>query len=640
MRALCAAVLLCVLATVGRAADADDALAARDAGRLEDARAAWVKASGAEDADGFVWAQRGWSELAVGKSKDARASFARAVDRADGAAAQAEARLGDGLALMLFGKMRDADEPLRLAGLAGPYEIAASSRLRAEAALAVGDSQAARTHLRQALEIDAYDLVSLRRLMFLLAREDSPADAWRAADRVLRMDPSDAEARQVRESSARGLKSDRDAALGLRRAMRPLLNPDDDSTPLPASTRTIRVGLYASDAGRPSELTSCVLVPNADYAVLASTGDAARAAGSAGEPRRLEFDPATRRVDVRDLGRNLLFSTRAPLRFAPRSPRGSVLISAAATFSADSDVDRGDRELRGTIAVYPGAGGFTLVDESALEAYLYGVVSSALPDGAPDAALEAQAVIARTAAARAAARAAAGAVFDVVDSGELRTIGVSGELRAATAAVGATDGVVLEKGGEPIDAPQNADSGGWTEGGIADGAYTGARPTAGLALERFLHDPPAGLFSAASPAAAPSATRWTLVLDERDLRGRASRRADVGRLLSVRVAARAATGRVEELDVVGTKGALTLKGRDAIESFLSPGSLRSTLFSLQPLNDGAKLKRLLVWGAGTGDGRGFPRAGALGQAAAGADWRAILARYFPDAALTPESRKK
>jgi len=642
MRALAAAALLAFAAPALRAADADDGLAARDAARLDDARAAWTKASLAEDADGFVWAQRGWAELATGRVKDARASFARAVDRSISTSGQAEGLLGQGLSFLLDGKPRDADDLLRRAGLAGQYEVGAASRLRGEAARESGDSGAARTHLREALELDAYDRDALRDLMLALAHDGALTDAWRTAERLLRMDPADAEARKVLEKSVAGVRGDRDAALGLRRMKRTLLSPDDDSNPLPVSTRTIRVALYATPAGTPSTLLSCVLVANAAFRVEASSGDAApRAAGAAGEARRLEFDALTRSVDVRDVSRNLLFATRAPLRLVPLAQRGSVLISTASVLGDAPQVDRGDREVRGSVAVYPGPNGFTLVNESALEPYLYGVVSLALPDGAPDAALEAEAVVARTEAVRAVAKAAPGAAYDIDDAGELPTIGLSGEMRAAAAAVLATDGITLAGAdGAPIEAPQHADSGGWTESGVADGTYSGPRPTSGLALERFLHEPPAGYFPAASPLGTPASSRWTLTLDARGLRERAARRADIGKLLSVRVAQRSATGRVAALEVVGTKGKLEFKGAAEIERFLSPGSLRSTLFSLQPLNDGAKLERLLVWGAGTGDGRGFSRAGALGQAAGGADWKTIVARYFPEATPVPETRKK
>lgn len=578
---------------------------------------------------GYALAQQGWSQLAVGREREARASFARAVDRAAAPAQQGEARLGEGLSWLMAGRPRQALEPLRLAGLAGPYEIAVSARLRAEAALDLGDTVSARAFLRQALGLDGEDRDSLRRLMMLLAREGADADAWRAAERALRMDPADVQARLIAARSGPRIKGDRDAALGLRRLTRPLLKPDDGPAPA-VDARKIRVGLYAAADGRPAELSSCVLVPNADY--HADTPNATRrVSGAADEPRLLTFDSASRRLEVRDLARDLLLSTTSPVRLEPRANTASVLISSAALIDPAADVDRGDRELRGAVLAIPGRRGFTLVDESALDPYLYGVVSLAMPDGAPSAALEAEAVVARTEALRAVAGAGPGAAWDVTDAGVLRTIGVSGELRAAADAVDATDGVSLYENGALSAAPQHEDSGGWTEEGAADGHFTGPRPSSGPALVRFLHDPPVGLFSAADAFGTPASSRWILTLDERDLRERAARVKDVGRVISVTVSSRTATGRAVELTVTGTRGALTVRGAADIQVFLSPGSLRSTLFALQPLGGPSRLKRLLVWGAGTGDGRGFSRVGAVGQAALGVGRDDILRRYFPNA---------
>jgi len=635
MTTLAAAVLLALLAPRARAADAEDAVAARDAGRLEDARALWSRVASTGGADGFAWAQYAWAELAVGRGAEARSSFARAVDRAPSTAVAGEASLGLGLSLMLDGKTKDAVEPLRRAGLASPYAIAPAARLRAEAALAAGDKDSALAYLRQALEVDSFDRESLRRLMTTLERVGSSTDAWRAAARAVRMDPQDEEAARVLERTARKVKGDRDYALGLRRMTRPVLDPESSEPALPVSTRTIRVGLFGASDGRPTLLTSCVVVPNAAFRVTPSSGDAPRAAGAAGDPRRLEFDPETRELQVRDLARNLLFATREPLRLTPDSARGSVLVASAAFSAAEPDLDRGDRELRGAIEAFPGDKGFTLVSEAPLEQYLYGVVSLAMPDGSPPEALAAEAVVARTAALDAAARRAdARERFDVVDSGVLRTIGVSGELRGPAAAVARTDGAVLTSSGAAIAAPQSEDSGGWTEDGVADGAFSGEPPRSGLALEKFLRDPPSGLYSAAAPGATAAPSRWMLALDARDLRERAARRRDVGRLKSVRVSARTPGGRASELEVVGEKGTLVYTGFEGIESFLSPGSLRSAYLSLQPIDDGRWLRELVVWGAGTGPGAGFSRAGAVGQAKSGADWRAIVLHYFPRAELS------
>jgi len=106
------------------------------------------------------------------------------------------------------------------------------------------------------------------------------------------------------------------------------------------------------------------------------------------------------------------------------------------------------------------------------------------------------------------------------------------------------------------------------------------------------------------------------------------------------VTARTPTGRATALEVAGTRGALTVQGFEEIQALLSPGSLRSTLFALQPLYDGAYVERLVVWGAGTGSGVGFSRRGAAGRAALGAGWREILAAYFPGDEVSALGRKK
>lgn len=151
-----------------------------------------------------------------------------------------------------------------------------------------------------------------------------------------------------------------------------------------------------------------------------------------------------------------------------------------------------------------------------------------------------------------------------------------------------------------------------------------------LDLERFVREtPPEGLFSEAAPAPSPAAARWVRVIGAKQLRERVARRKDIGALLRVRVASRTSTGRVKALEFIGSRGSLLYAGRREIEGVLSPGSLRSTLFVLQPLYDGKELTRLLVWGAGTGSGLGMSRAGAAGQAALGRSWKEILMTYFP-----------
>lgn len=623
--------------------EANLALTLRDLGQHEAATAQWLKASLLEGADGFAWNQRAWSYLSTGRYKDARTSFLKAVDRSSTTASQAEARLGLGLTAILDGKPRGADEELRKAGASGPYAISVAAQLTAEAAVNVGDRQTALTYLRQAVEADPANDEALRALARALDKAGDNRAAWRAYKRVLSLDPKDEDARKGYERNGRFVTGDLDAAAGVRRVSRPVLSADDDA-PIPVSTRTIRVGLYGAPDGRPAVMQRAYLMTNSTFKVTSQAHGTLRDNGKPYDQWEVDWRPENGLVEVRDAARNILFTSKTPFMFVPDGPRGSTLIKSAKLVDPVG-VDMGDREVRAAVEVVPNPWGFRLVQVAPLEQYLIGVVSLALPPDAPPEAARAQAVVARTAAYWAIEnRPEALERCDLLDDDSTqRTIGVTGEMRLGVDGVVATEGMALALARRPARVFQHIDSGGATE----DGAETGekglehivsvqdsARATmpwrTALDLERYAHEaPPEGLYSESAAVAQPAAARWMRIVDARDLRARVERRRSVGVIRSVRVRGRTATGRVRALEVVGSEGTEVFRGRKEIEELLGPGDLRSTLFTVQPIMDGRKLGRLVLWGAGTGSGLGFARSGAMGQAALGAKWRDIVLHYFP-----------
>lgn len=632
------------LGVVAPRPEANEALAQRDANAPEAALPLWIKATLAEGADGLTWNQRGWSSLALGRVREAKESFQKAVDRSSTTAQQAEADLGLGLAALTDAKPKAAVEPLKRAGVSGPYAVAASALLMAEASVELRDPSATLSYLRQALDVDPYDREALRALVRFLDKAGDNRGAWLAARRELWFDPTDTEALRALKRSAEFIKGDPDAAAGVRRVARPLLDANADEPPLPRSTRSVRVGLYGAPDGKPSNMTRCYVMMNSPFKVTAAAYGALRDNGNAYDQWQIEFRPDTNVVEVRDSAGNILFVSKQPFVFVPQGPRGSVLVKSAKIADVVG-VDLGDRETRGSVEVIPNPWGFRLVAEMPLELYLYGVVSLALPAGSPPDAFKAQAVVSRTAALWATGHRAPNLErYDLLDDRSVQpTIGVSGETREAGEAVLATEGLVLAEDGQVSRAPQHEDSGGRTEDGKATGepgmesfvsVDDGPRPMAEwrtpLDFERFVHEPPPeGLYSEAAPQRAAATARWVRVLDAKDLRSRAEAKKRIGRLRGLRVNARTATGRVKELEAIGADGSAVFSGFAEIQRFLSPGTLRSTMFTLQPLYDGKSLSRVIVWGAGTGEGVGFSRAGALGQAALGKPWREILKHYFP-----------
>lgn len=620
------------------------ALALREAGEHEAATPQWVKASLLEGADGFVWNQRGWSYLALGRHLEAQEAFAKALDRSSTTASQAEANLGLGLAAILDAKPRAALEPLRRAGLLGPYAIASASRLTAEASRRLGEKQAALTYLRQSLEVDPLQLGALAEFTRLLDKIGDNRTAWRAARRWLSFDPADKDARRLLERNARFMKGDLDAAAGVRRIGRPVLYAGAEDPPLPAPSREIRVGLYGAPDGRAANVTRAYLMANAPFKVTSVGHGVMRDDGRAGDQWEVEFRAETNLVEVRDASRRILFTSKQPFRIETTVPRGSVLIKSA-QLKDGVGVDVGDREVRSAVEVVPNPWGFRLVQVAPLELYLFGVVSAALPPDSPPQAYRAQAVVSRTAAVWAMEHRAGNAEnVDLLDDDSTqRSIGVSGELAAAAEAVRETQGLVLAKDGLVAYVAQHEDSGGATEDGresglpqaehlvsVSDFASPRDSWRTPAELERFLHEaPPDGLLSEAAALAAPASARWIRVIEADELRRRAERARDIGALRGVRAAGRTPTGRLKALELVGANGSLHAVGFQEIQALLSPGSLRSTMLSFQPVFEGKSLARLVVWGAGTGHGLGFARAGALGQAARGAPWRDIVRHYFP-----------
>ena len=356
-------------------------------------------------------------------------------------------------------------------------------------------------------------------------------------------------------------------------------------------------------------------------------------------------------MELRDNERNIVFASRQSFRIVPDGRQGSVVLKST-RFDESVGNDTGDRELRGLVEILPNPHGFRLVNEVGLEEYLYGVVSAALPHGSPSEAYKAQAVFSRTRTLWTKSHHAENLErSDLCDSQACqRYAGLSEEMRDAAAGVRATAGVILNRNGQPAPLLEHDNCGGRTEAGsvlgdpeaafmtpVSDGERPGSFAAAPDELERWTHEyPPADRYCEASGLTPPVESRWMRMIPASDLAQRARRLGVIGSLRGVRALRRSASGRVLALEVSGSKGSLTLEGAKAISSFLSPGSLRSTLFTVQPLMDGGKLDLLLVWGAGTGHGVGLCRDGMLGQAAMGKKWQAILAHYFPSLQLTPD----
>ncbi|HKQ62976.1 MAG TPA: hypothetical protein VJS92_16920, partial [Candidatus Polarisedimenticolaceae bacterium] len=127
---------------------------------------------------------------------------------------------------------------------------------------------------------------------------------------------------------------------------------------------------------------------------------------------------------------------------------------------------------------------------------------------------------------------------------------------------------------------------------------------------------------------------WEVRRTRRELDELLERRLGIGPLRDLRVQRRGVSGRVAELEVVGSRGASVVKGFD-IRRLLD---LRESLFVVTLQRDAqGEVEAAVFAGKGWGHGVGLCQVGAYGMALRGSDYRAILAHYYRGARLAPLS---
>jgi SpoIID/LytB domain protein len=341
-------------------------------------------------------------------------------------------------------------------------------------------------------------------------------------------------------------------------------------------------------------------------------------------------------------------TSEAPaLEFAPDAPSGTV------RFWASNGV-QGD--YRGSIRVVSdGRGRLIAINAVPLEVYLLGVVGSEMPSGFHLEALKAQAIVARSYALTSIGRHAEDG-FDLCGTVHCQVYRGARHAPARVAqAVRETAGLIVTRDGRVVRTFYHSTCGGISAdpGDVRWGAalpYRGAHCDGGAAetdlsaeeaVREFLASG-AARFCRASPkyrwrqtftlAAADALVRRNLpiLLKKSGL--------DVGRLVGLAVAERAASGRVRTLTVETSTGAYPVRQGDIRWLFgvgvASTKGLPSTLLVLDvSRGQNGSAQRFTFTGAGWGHGLGLCQHGAQARASRGESASEIIAAYYPSCEL-------
>ncbi len=267
------------------------------------------------------------------------------------------------------------------------------------------------------------------------------------------------------------------------------------------------------------------------------------------------------------------------------------------------------RQVRGALTLRIRTDRIEVVNVLPLEDYLLGVVPAEMPASFAPEALKAQAIAARTYAVRERWRWLDQEV-DMTDDIRSQTYkGVQAENPAATAAVQATAGVILERDGRPSDVMYSSDCGGFTQDtGWPDAAEGGLHYCEPAPNHRWRR-----VYTWAEITSAAGAPAENILVDGQTDRS--------GRRIDVTLFER--SPRVREVRFTSATGSWVISGA----MLRAKLSLPSNLMTLTMLDNDT----VIVEGIGNGHGNGMCQWGAQGRALAGQTVTQILQFYFPAA---------
>lgn len=167
--------------------------------------------------------------------------------------------------------------------------------------------------------------------------------------------------------------------------------------------------------------------------------------------------------------------------------------------------------------------------------------------------------------------------------------------------------------------------------------------TSEAAARSWILSPPEGCLCRVTRSAFPALLeksrkdfRWKEVYGrgelERIIEGKTG--VDLGTLYEIVPVRRGVSGRIIELELIGSRRNLRLQKELKIREALSPGRLSSSAFVVHAEKDEEGLpQRFTISGAGQGHGCGLCQVGAGALAEGGLDYRGILEHYFPGTTL-------
>jgi len=343
-------------------------------------------------------------------------------------------------------------------------------------------------------------------------------------------------------------------------------------------------------------------------------------------------------------------------RLVPQSDDAKVLIHKVQVGKGFHWEDTEDREYSGIIEIrIDHEGLLEAINEVPIDVYLKGVVPAEMPANYPYEALRAQAVAARSEVMSKLGTKHLFEHYDFCANVHCQVYaGITKNTANSDSAVKSTTGEVLTYNGEICDAVYSAVCGGHTENkenvwnsppedylqGIYDHQGGNSFPFK-LDDERDFRkwiDSNIPVFCNVGVYNVPPVLngavnyfRWEESYTRQELEAVVKQKTgiDVGTIYGIELLKRGVSGRLYEIEILGSRRNLKIKNELNIRRSLSKTHLKSSAFYLQMrLDDDGVPQEFIFKGAGWGHGVGMCQVGAAVMAHLGSDYQAILAHYY------------
>ena len=418
--------------------------------------------------------------------------------------------------------------------------------------------------------------------------------------------------------------------------------------------------------GGPIDVNNRVLGDNTVYRVQAGNFKSEEEAAHLADSLEDEFAPRVVRETLRrghgnielfDSDLNESFSAADGFRIIPDSPDARLTIYGVFTVTGFRYEKTENRDYAGIVEIYVDESGqLAALNEIPIDVYLRGVVPAEMPAGFPPEALKAQAILSRSVVMAEKSVKHLNDPFELCANVHCQVYsGLTHEDERTNAAVDATTGIILMQDGSLVDAHYSAVCGGHTEDADLTWRTPIMHPSKGVpctcgdsvdmpdlttetGARKWIQSMPdvccnlSGLNLPVSSDYGQKHFRWEVSYTRHELEKIIKEKTgeSIGTLYDIIPLKRGVSGRLVEVEVLGSRKNIVIRRELNIRRALSSTQLESSCFIVDVVHDSSGMPmEIVLTGAGWGHGVGLCQCGAARQAAQGATEEQIFEHYFP-----------